>query len=256
MHRLVLFDIDCTLIDAHGAGGRAILQAIKEVYGLQGDHGGYSYHGRTDPAIVRDLVAMWSAPGAEQVVDEFNGGTQPQVVEALAQRLGADSATVERLLQRCIDRYVELLRAEVADGHIEVLPGVRELLTALTADRRVLLGLLTGNVAEGAQVKLAPTGLWDLFKVGAFGSDSHLRSDLPAVAVERAEQLGGRRFVGKEIVVIGDTPADIECGAALGVKAVAVATGRHQVAELAAHAPDALFPDFSDWRAAYEAILQ
>jgi phosphoglycolate phosphatase-like HAD superfamily hydrolase len=82
-----------------------------------------------------------------------------------------------------------------------------------------------------------------------------LRPDLPAVAVRRAEELLGRRFEGKEIAVIGDTPADIDCGTALGVKSIAVATGTHPVDELAVHAPDFLFADFSDWRAAYEAIL-
>ena len=117
------------------------------------------------------------------------------------------------------------------------------------------LGLLTGNVAEGARLKLSPPGLWPLFKVAAFGSDSGLRPDLPAVAVARAEELTGRRFAGKEVVVIGDTPADIECGAALGVKTIAVATGRHAAEELAAHHPDHLFADFGDWRAAYGAIL-
>jgi phosphoglycolate phosphatase-like HAD superfamily hydrolase len=256
MHRLVLFDIDCTLIDAHGAGGRALLQAIKDVYGLEGDQGGYTYHGRTDPAIVRDLVAMWSAQDAEQIVAELNGGTLPEEVERLAGRLGADDQTVERLLRPCLDRYVELLRGEVDKGRIELLPGVQELVTVLATDRRVVLGLLTGNVAEGARVKLVPTGLWDLFKVAAFGSDSPLRTDLPAIAVARAKQLTGQRFAGKEIAVIGDTPADITCGAALGVKAVAVATGRHTIAELATHAPDHLFADFSDWRAAYAAILE
>jgi phosphoglycolate phosphatase len=256
MRRLVLFDIDCTLIDAHGAGGRAILQAIKDVFGLEGDQGGYSYHGRTDPAIIRDLVAMWSVANPDEVVGEFDGGTQPQVVEALAQRLGFDEETMERLLQPCLERYVELLRAEVVHGQIEVLPGLHELVTALATDRRVVLGLLTGNVFEGAELKLEPTGLWDLFKVGAFGSDSPRRADLPAVAVARAADITGLRFAGKEIVVIGDTPADITCGAELGVKAIAVATGRHTVTELAAHAPDRLFADFSDWRAAYEAILE
>jgi phosphoglycolate phosphatase len=139
--------------------------------------------------------------------------------------------------------------------HIEVLPGVKELVTALAADRRVLLGLLTGNVREGARIKLAPTGLYSLFQVAAYGSDSALRADLPAVAVARAEKLAGRRFAGKEIVVLGDTPADIECGAALGVKAIAVATGRHGLDELAAYKPDYLFADMNDWRAVYEAIL-
>jgi phosphoglycolate phosphatase len=227
MQRLALFDIDCTLIDAHGAGGRAIFAAIEQTFGVSGTLDGYTFHGRTDPAIVRDLATRW--------------GVEPQRAAA-----GLDD---------CLRRYVALLRDEVAEGRIEVLPGVRELVTALAADRRVVLGLLTGNVAEGAAVKLAPTGVSQLFKVGAYGSDSALRPDLPAVAVRRAEEVTGRRFAGKEIAVIGDTPADIDCGAALGVKAVAVATGTHDVEELRRHAPDFVFADFSDWRAAYEAVL-
>jgi phosphoglycolate phosphatase-like HAD superfamily hydrolase len=227
MQRLALFDIDCTLIDAHGAGGRAIFAAIEEVYGVTGALDGYTFHGRTDPAIVRDLATRW--------------GIRPEQAEA-----GVDE---------CLRHYVARLRDEVAEGHMEVLPGVRELVTALAADRRVVLGLLTGNVAEGAGTKLAPTGVARLFKIGAYGSDSAWRPDLPAVAVRRAEELTGRRYTGKEIAVIGDTPADIDCGAALGVKAIAVATGTHALEELRRHGPDYVFEDLSDWRAAYEAIL-
>ena len=227
MERLVLFDIDCTLIDGHGAGGRAIMRAVKDVYGVEGELGDYSFHGRTDPGIVRDLAA----------------------------RLGAPADAIDALVGQCVARYVELITDEVAGGHIEVLPGVGELVTALAADRRVLLGLLTGNVIQGARIKLAPTGLYSLFQVAAYGSDSALRAELPPIAVARAEKLSGRRFVGKEIVVIGDTPADIECGAGLGVKAIAVATGRHSMDDLAAYRPDHLFADMSDWRALYEAIL-
>jgi phosphoglycolate phosphatase-like HAD superfamily hydrolase len=224
--RLVLFDIDCTLIDAHGAGGRAILRAIKDVYGVAGELGDYSFHGRTDPGIIGDLAALW-------------GGGEPG----------------DRRVDVCIARYVELLHHEIDGGRVETLPGIRELVTALAADRRALVGLLTGNVFEGARLKLEPTGLYSLFKVGAYGSDSALRTELPAVAVSRAEALTGRRYAGKDIVVIGDTPADVECGASLGVTAVAVATGRHAVDELAAYAPDHLFADFSDWCAAYDAIM-
>ncbi|HTX70348.1 MAG TPA: HAD hydrolase-like protein [Thermoleophilia bacterium] len=224
--RLVLFDIDCTLVDAHGAGGRAILRSLKDVYGAEGDLGDYSFHGRTDPGIIHDLAELWGADGA-----------------------------VDPRLDECIAHYVELLRAEIAAGEVETLPGIRELVTALAADRRALVGLLTGNVEEGARLKLEPTGLLTLFKVGAYGSDSEFRADLPAVAVARAEALSGRRYAGKDVVVIGDTPADVECGAALGVTAVAVATGRHGLDELAACRPDHLFADFSDWRAACDAIM-
>jgi len=226
--RLVLFDIDCTLIDAHDAGGRAIVRAIAETYGVTGTLDGYSFHGRTDPAIVVDLATRWGTP------------------EALAR---------ERLAA-CLKRYVALLRDEVRVGLIEVLPGVEDLVNALAVDERVLLGLLTGNVREGVEAKLAPTGLLPSFKVIADASDSAQRSDLPAVAVRRAEALSGRRFAGKEIVIIGDSPADVLCGADLGVKAIAVATGRHSVDDLAEYQPDFVFPDFAEWRRAYAAILR
>ena len=178
--RLILFDIDCTLIDARGAGGRAILRAIKDVYGVEGELGDYSFHGRTDPGIIGDLASLW-------------GACEPDAAA------GADG-----LVDVCIARYVELLREEIARVEVETLPGIRELVTALVADRRALVGLLTGNVEEGARLKLEPTGLLPLFRVGAYGSDSGLRADLPAVAVARAEALDGRRYAGKDVVVIGD----------------------------------------------------
>ncbi len=253
--RLVLFDIDCTLVDAHGAGGRAILRAIKDVYGVEGELGDYSFHGRTDPGIIGDLAALWGAGEPDSAAGAFAGETQPRVVHDLAERLGVHAGPIDRLVDVCIARYVELLRQEIDGGEVETLPGIRELVTALAADRRALVGLLTGNVLEGARLKLEPTGLYSLFKVGAYGSDSALRADLPGVAVARAETLSGRRYAGKDVVIIGDTPADVECGASLGVTAVAVATGRHTVDELSAHAPDHLFADLSDWRAAYAAIM-
>jgi phosphoglycolate phosphatase len=253
--RLVLFDIDCTLVDARGAGGRAILRAIKDVYGVEGELGDYSFHGRTDPGIIADLAGLWGGGEPGEVVGRYEGETQPQVVHDLAERLGVPAGTVDRLVDDCIARYVELLRDEITRVEVETLPGIRELVTALAADRRALVGLLTGNVVEGARLKLEPTGLFPLFKIGAYGSDSAMRADLPAVAVARAEALDGRRYAGKDIVVIGDTPADVECGASLGVTAIAVATGRHTVGELAACAPDHLFADFSDWRAAYDAVI-
>ncbi len=255
MHRLALFDIDCTLIDAHGAGGRAIMHAIRDVYGVDGELGDYSFHGRTDPGIIRDLADLWGAADPEAVVGRYEGETQPQVVHDLAERLGTPADVIDARVEECIAHYLALLKDEVARGRIELLPGVAELVRALAGDERVTLGLLTGNVAEGARIKLEPTGLWPCFEVAAFGSDSGFRPDLPAVAVARAQELTGRRFTGREVAVIGDTPADVECGASLGVKAIAVATGRHGVEELAAHHPDHLFDDFSDWRAAYRAIL-
>ncbi len=227
MDRLVLFDIDCTLIDPHGAGGRAIFAAIAETYELRGELDGYTFHGRTDPAIVVDLVTRW----------------------------GALAEQAEAGLEQCLDRYVELLAEEVSAGVIEVLPGVRELVAALAADSRVLVGLLTGNIAAGASIKLAPTGIADLFAIGAYGDDSRRRPDLPAIALQRAAEYSGVRFRGKQIVIIGDTPADIACGAAEGVKAIAVATGIHSVDDLRTHDPDDVFATLADWQAVYESIV-
>ncbi len=225
--RLVLFDVDCTMVDTHGAGGRAMFRAMADVYGVRGELDGYSFHGRTDPAIIVDLATRWGAP-------------EPAVREGLA---------------ACLERYVVCLREELRAGDVEVLPGVRELVMTLSRHPQVLLGVLTGNVDDGLEQKLAPTGLLPLLEVRATGSDSALRPELAAIAVERAGHLRGHRYTGKEIVVIGDTPADILCGADLGVRTIAVATGRHTVAELAEHAPDQVFADLSDWRAALAAIV-
>jgi len=194
---------------------------------VRGELDGYSFHGRTDPAIIVDLATRWGAP----------------------------EVLVRERLDACLARYVEILREELSGDDVEVLPGVRELVTALAGDRRVVLGVLTGNVAGGLALKLAPTGLLPLFQVEASGSDSALRPELPRVAVERAERLTGHGFAGKEIVVIGDTPADILCGAELGVRTIAVATGRHTLADLALHAPDHLFADLGEWRAVVSVIL-
>ena len=147
----MLFDVDCTMIDAHGAGGRAMFRAMDELYGVRGELDGYSFHGRTDPAIIVDLATRWGAP----------------------------EGLVRERLDACLERYVEILREELSGDEVEVLPGVRELVTALAVDRRVVLGVLTGNVAGGLALKLSPTGLLPLFEVEASGSDSALRPELP-----------------------------------------------------------------------------
>lgn len=224
--RLALFDIDGTLIDARGAGGLSMLAAIDEVYGVAGDLDGYSFHGRTDPLIIRDLATMW--------------GVAPE--------------DVDERLEACLETYGKLVEVEVTRTGVTVLPGVRKLLEDLAADGTVVLGLLTGNIESGARSKLVPVDLAPFFALGAYGSDAERRDELPAVAVARARALTGRSFVGKRIVVIGDTPADISCGAHLGVTSVGVATGRHSVADLTAAGADHVLSDLSDLRRARAAI--
>jgi phosphoglycolate phosphatase-like HAD superfamily hydrolase len=160
-------------------------------------------------------------------------------------------------LPALFDAYLAGLARELAatDHRTRVYPGVRELLDALAARDDVVLALLTGNIARGAQAKLASAGLDHYFAFGAFGSDAEHRPGLPPVAVERALAATGRAFRGSEIVVIGDTPHDIRCGEALGVFTVGVATGGHECAELLSVGADAAFDDFSDTDAVLRVLL-
>jgi len=228
MRRLVLFDIDGTLLSADGAGKRAIRAALLEVFGTAGAIHGYSFAGRTDPEIVRDLLH------ADGLTD----------------------AEIDRGLAALWFRYVENLHAEVGSMRVRPLPGVPALVERIErAGGETVLGLLTGNIAAGARIKLDAAGLrFQRFRVGAFGSDHAARAELPPIAVERARDLTGVAFSGKEIVIVGDTPKDVACGLHLGVRTIATATGHHPVEELAACNPDHVFPDLSDLDAVWRAI--
>jgi phosphoglycolate phosphatase-like HAD superfamily hydrolase len=140
------------------------------------------------------------------------------------------------------------MAAEIARPGYEPLiyPGVREVLAKLHTRRDVLVGLLTGNIADGASLKLRSAGLHEYFAFGAFGSDSEHRAELPAIAVQRAHERSGVEFRGKDVVVIGDTPSDITCGRSLGVYAVGVCTGRHSREQLLAEGADHVLEDLSD----------
>ncbi len=230
MRRLLLFDIDGTLLSADGAGGHAFLDAVREVFGTAGSSEGYSFAGKTDPQIARELL----------------GG------------VGWDAAAVDARLPALWPVYLRHLHERIRGADVRSLPGVPPLLDALEASgEQVVLGLLTGNVAPGARIKLAAAGiLFDRFRVGAFGSDHAERPELPAVAVRRAEEQTGVRFRGKEVVVIGDTPYDIRCGERLGVRTIAVATGSYGREDLAACAPDHLFDTLEELDAVCHAIFR
>lgn len=229
MHRLILFDIDGTLLSADGAGKRAVRDALREVFGTAGPIDAYSMAGRTDPQIARELLSAT--------------GLTPGEVEA-------GMPAFWRV-------YLGNLEREVARTEVRPLPGVLPLLERIeAAGEPTVLGVLTGNVAEGARLKLEAAGIgFGRFRVGAFGSDHADRPELPAVAVARAEALTGRRYRGKEVVIVGDTPFDISCGAHLGVRTLAVATGVHSGTELAACGPDHLFPHLGDVDRVWEAIF-
>lgn len=170
---------------------------------------------------------------------------------------GIEAERIEAGFPMLWTRYLANLEEQFETIRPTVYPGIIQLIEEVGSATSALPGLLTGNIAGGAKVKLEAAGLRPGdFLVGAYGSDHHDRTELPAVAVHRAEEATGYRFEGKEIVIIGDTPADVACGAHLGVRTIAVATGTFSSDQLAECEPDYLFEDFSDVQAAAAAIFE
>jgi len=226
--KLVLFDIDGTLITSRGAGRRAMRAALERVFGAAGGIDQYNLGGRTDTRIVHDVMGA----------------------------LGWEPERVNERLDDFFEAYAGGLTSEIGDGrHVVTLPGVTAVIERLAASPDVVLGLVTGNIEEGARIKLLPTGLWPSFRVGAYGSDHMDRRRLPSLAARRAHALLGREFPPAELVVIGDTPHDVDCARACGAVAVAVATGQYPREALLADRPDHFFEDLSDTERVLRAVL-
>lgn len=227
--RLVLFDIDGTLLWTDGAGRRAMEAALLSVFGSKGTRR-YRYDGKTDQQIVRELMR-----------DE-----------------GHDDEGIDLRMPLVMEQYLLRLEDELSSPatSVKVLPGVLDLLDALAPRNDCLTGLLTGNLEFGAAKKLAVAGI-DVkrFAVCAYGSDHEARDELPRIAQRRAVEHLGRDFPGDAVVIIGDTPADISCGRHIGARAIAVATGRYSVGQLAEHAPAAVFEDLRDTESVVRVIF-
>lgn len=227
---LVLFDIDGTLLLSAGAGRRALTSAMLDVVSDPAVYDRVRFDGKTDPQIIRELLELAEHPRVGDV----------------------------ELIESICSRYVGFLAEELCHPRtrMTVMPGVLELLEELERQSNVVLGLLTGNMSQGAALKLSAAGIEpDRFTVGAYGSDSAHRPDLPAIAARRAEPHFGREPRGREVVIIGDTPADVTCGQAISARAIGVATGSYSVETLAAAGAHAAFPDLSDTTRVLEAIL-
>jgi len=226
--KLILFDIDGTILYTAGAGRRAMRQSLLEVYGATGPIEKFPFAGKTDPQIVKELMTL----------------------ARFAPRL------IEQKMDHFWDVYLERLREEmIRVDHLVVYPGVVELIQELHERDGVILGLLTGNIQQGARLKLEPTGLNQYFPVGAFGDDSADRNQLPRIAVRRVRERYGRSFRGQDVVIVGDTPADIACARHFGARAIVVATGFQRREELERAKPDALFDDFCDREQVRAALL-
>jgi phosphoglycolate phosphatase len=228
--KLVLFDIDGTILLSPGAGRRAIVRAIAEDIGETGPLTHIPFGGKTDPQIVTELLA------------------------AAGQREPPSSHRIDAICRR----YLELLASELDQpaAPTRVMPGIHQLFQRLEQKQGVILGLLTGNLAQGARLKLRAAGIDpERFRVGAYGSDATHRPDLPPIAARRAAEFFGREPQGEAVVIIGDTPADILCGSCIQARAVAVATGEYSVDDLQACAPHAVFQDLSDTERVLQSTL-
>jgi len=213
--KLVLFDIDGTLLSCGPQVRPVFAGALMEIFGTTGAIDAYDFTGRTDPGIVLDLVR-----GA-----------------------GVPDAVARAALPRMRELYTGRLEQSLDRAGMRLLPGVVEILERLSGREDVVLALLTGNWQPGAKAKLSRFDLNGYFPFGAFGCDGIERSDLPPVALDRAERATGRRFRPEEVLIVGDSIHDVSCAHAHGIPCLAVETGRTPGEALRAAGADWIVPD-------------
>jgi phosphoglycolate phosphatase len=226
MKRLILFDVDGTLVSGGPAKG-AFHEALLETFGTAGPIESWEFSGKTDPQIARELLA----------------------------ETGMAHEDIDRGFPHLWGRYLEKLEARLPDEPTRILPGVEALLEALLARADVGLGLVTGNLVRGAELKLIAAGIRTTFPVGAFGSDHEHRNELPGIALRRARDHWGLTVPPGSAVVVGDTPRDVECGRYHGTSTVAVATGRFAVEDLEATGADHVLENLDDPERVLAALL-
>jgi phosphoglycolate phosphatase len=216
--KILLFDIDGTLIRTGRAGSRAMNRAFEDLFGVSGAFDAIPMAGRTDKGILED--------GAARAGIDLSGGN----------------------FQRFRDRYFERLIEALPEPSPNkgVLPGVQPLLEALTAREDVFHALLTGNCERGARIKLEHFDLWKFFRCGAYGDDVVDRNDLFAVAMARALACGAPKVQSSDVLVIGDTVLDVACARSAGARSIAVATGPSGIEALQAAGADVVVKDLSD----------
>src|SRR6266550_2983742 len=224
--RLVLFDIDGTLISDGGASREAFASALHEMFDYRGELRRYDFSGRTDPQIAHMVLR--------------DGGWSEEEIDSRMARLW--------------DKYIDNLERHER-SRVRELAGVRSLLDTLRAESRVTLALLTGNIERGARIKLSGPKLNDYFPFGAFGSDSPHREELPPIAIARARKRDGHDFRGRDVVIIGDSIYDVRCGAPHSATTIAIASGKTSAEKLRAENPDHFFLSAEDREGLLRAIL-
>jgi phosphoglycolate phosphatase len=203
-------------------------QALKSVFGTEGPIDDYAMPGKTDPQIMKELMQLAGLPAAE----------------------------IENMLSKCCMNYIDVLCNSISNFHLYAYPGVLKLLETLSRSKGPILGLLTGNLEGVAGPKLRAAGIpFDVFALGAYGSDDSDRNHLPSLAICKAKKLLNEPVNPNSVLIIGDTPYDIACARYAGTLVMAVATGDYSRAELAIHKPDYLFYDLTDLHSILEVIL-
>ena len=214
--RLLLFDIDGTLVNTGGAGVESLKMTVRNRFRTEDDLHDIEIAGKTDRAIIRDILCKYQVDPTEENITSF------------------------------AREYIDGLPLCLSRTRGRVLPGIQQVLERLKPQPHIVLALLTGNLQEGARLKLQHYGLWDFFEFGAFADDHYDRNQLGAFARKRAQLKHGHDFDAADIDVIGDTNHDIACGKAFGARTIAVATGSWSRERLQGCAPDFWFDDFSD----------
>ncbi len=222
--RVLLFDIDGTLLNSGGAGQAAMEDALESAFGVTAPTDGIPVAGRTDRAITTDMLKFHNIP-----ITQDNW-------------------------QLLYEHYLSRLPQHLESRGGLILPGVVNLLDQLAAEASCFLGLLTGNFRRGAELKLGHFQLSHHFRCGGYGDHHHDRDDVAREAKQDALQTLGRTE-HDDVWVIGDTPNDVKCGRAIGAKVVAVATGHYTSDELRRTQPDYLFESFTDVATVVESLI-
>ena len=217
--KLLLFDIDGTLLISNGAGRRAMNKSLTKVMGI-------------------DTITLKGI--------DFGGRTDQQIIFDILVANGMNDSEAEEALPDAIDAYERAFTEAFQNGFFTALEGAVNLVKALAEYDHLQLALLTGNIKNTAYLKVGAIGLEDYFPFGAFGSDHADRGKLPQLAVDRARAFNGNEYKEKDIVIIGDTKHDILCGKPLNVMSIAVATGHYKSGDLSQYNPDVLMDDLSN----------